>query len=553
MAPSAKIQSRIQAFEALGSNYPPHTYKTTTQELHDLLETPISPTAKSFSPIVPSIPNTIASPSPSPPNLGRKTSLIDLKDWVVDDGPPRPASSASNPHYAMRRPPPPPRRAGTTSEQASSMPLINLQAAPEGFRSPPPIPPKMPSYTSLRGQLTTNSEVPAKRSDSLTVEHTYPPFLTLDTNSRMGLGHAHASSISSFHSVSLSDNENGPSGSVSNGASTHPTDHDYDADSLDESFENVSAISSSATFASYDQGGYENTFTTTPVPPKLPERPKSRPAPSTAHSPPSSPKRYNGSTGGLARRLPPPPPRPGNSNPHSSRTSFTSTTASDRSSIMSNPTSRISTGTSLSTQSNSQLKLSPQLTRQTPVPAAAKQRYEYVFIANVRTKRKADKSAATANASSLAPSNLAGLAVPGRQTRKAAGWRGLSVDLTTNPEEALFSVHDTDSMRTESLDFSDPEDVVGVEERLDGHTVKRIWSMSRLERVKLRDIWYVAACLSPNAAPHFYNLSRLGTTAILISWGPWIWMRLSKACGVSMKSCAGPGLGRNREPPVEVH
>lgn len=105
MAPSSVIQSRIQQFESLDPSrsaisgpdrfpstrkqaptYPPVSAGASSNPL----EEPISPTASSFStmkPAVPYAPRQVRqkSVSPSPPNLGCKTSLVDLKDWVVDD------------------------------------------------------------------------------------------------------------------------------------------------------------------------------------------------------------------------------------------------------------------------------------------------------------------------------------------------------------------------------------------------------------------------------------------------------------------------------------
>jgi hypothetical protein len=81
------------------------------------------------------------------------------------------------------------------------------------------------------------------------------------------------------------------------------------------------------------------------------------------------------------------------------------------------------------------------------VPPAARKRYEAVFAANVLNKKRNAK---------LAP-------------RQAAGWRGLSVDLVTSPEMS--------------------EDV-RPEDRLEGGIVRAIWTKSKLERTKLKQIWY---------------------------------------------------------------
>ncbi|EJD05710.1 uncharacterized protein FOMMEDRAFT_139072 [Fomitiporia mediterranea MF3/22] len=136
------------------------------------------------------------------------------------------------------------------------------------------------------------------------------------------------------------------------------------------------------------------------------------------------------------------------------------TSASDRSSLFSN-----GTGTTAHTSIGS----CTQLLRPIPVPIIARKRYESVFFANVNAQRRlATQSLSpspTANSSSLTPPTSA-------TPRK--GWRGVSVDLTTNPEENPV--------------LSAPiEDVEGT--RLDGKAVRAIWSRSKLTPGKLRDIW----------------------------------------------------------------
>jgi len=119
--------------------------------------------------------------------------------------------------------------------------------------------------------------------------------------------------------------------------------------------------------------------------------------------------------------------------------------------------------------------MTSKLSRPTPVPAAAKKRYEAVFIANVVQRRKAEKSAAMKKAAMLAP--------PGtRKSRQAAGWRGLSVDLITNPP--VHSGKEKDEEDEEEIDGD-----VSIEDRLDGSSVKIIWGASKLERGKLKAIW----------------------------------------------------------------
>lgn len=452
----------------------------------DLLETPISPKATSISPILPSPTpgkSMPPSPSPSPPNLGRKTSLIDLKDWVVDDGP-LPYVPRQRPPIVRKPPPlapkPTPRHVSDSFMSKPSPPLISLDSPPK-TRAAPPLPPRKSSYSSLKSISPTNTSNSGSRSprppvpplpqpsraDSLTVDHTYPPL------SKLGITipsrHAPGSSISSFHSVSLSSDGGDPStpgtgNSLANHVATYPMDRDDDHDrgslrdldtvSLDESFENLSMTSavspSVASSLSHDWEVYAKR-----EPPKLPLRPP-KPSASAPTSPRTSPHLVPKRDG------PPPPPR---SRPPSSRNSLASTSAaSDRSSILSNATSR----TSISTRSTTTPKpKSAMLTRPTPVPPAPRKRYEAVFNGNVVAARQAKRAKSPP---------------PIRKPRQAAGWRGLSVDLITNPEEISSSADTT--IRPEPID----EEVVG-EERLDGETVKAIWKLSRLERTTLRVIW----------------------------------------------------------------
>lgn len=127
MAPSTALQARIRQFESLDNarvvkasgqerpSYPPLREiqravsngtggSASSSQSSDPMGEPVSPTASSYSIIAPSVPyvprkSVKKSPSPSPPNLGLKTSLIDLREWVVEDGPNsrmRLASSAQN-------------------------------------------------------------------------------------------------------------------------------------------------------------------------------------------------------------------------------------------------------------------------------------------------------------------------------------------------------------------------------------------------------------------------------------------------------------------------
>lgn len=77
------------------------------------------------------------------------------------------------------------------------------------------------------------------------------------------------------------------------------------------------------------------------------------------------------------------------------------------------------------------------------------------------------------------------LSPPGtRKSRQAAGWRGLSVDLITNPDD-----HPVLSQQEKEEEDADAEGEVGPDERMDGTIVKSIWGASKLEKGKLKAIW----------------------------------------------------------------
>ncbi|KAF9227784.1 hypothetical protein BS17DRAFT_746573 [Gyrodon lividus] len=537
--PSVSLQSRIQAFEALSApsssssaTIPiiPTSSSTTTSKLNNgttsanLLETPISPTASTFHPIVPfaALAPLSRSPSPSPPNLGRKTSLIDLKDWIVEDGPvdgpsafrhtlSDGASKLNGIRELSRTPPPrkPIPTHGVLNSSSPTTPLINFESPP---KLRPPLPPRKPSYNacdrlSAQRSVSAGSETgatlrPPVRSDSLTIEHTYPPGAHKFGSSR--IGHAPASSISSFHSVSLSSDgsnieTNGPENTSKPPSFTLDTDTtsitDMDTASIAESFENVSipsAISPSTTVPFDWEKALEKSKSSPKLePPRLPQRPGTKAAPPLPQKPlaRSVSASTSSTTASTKSRRPPPPPPPyqpfSRSRPPSSRASLASTSASasDRSSILSNATttSRTSTSTRSSAQFAGSTKPSS-LLRPTPVPPAARARYESLFISAVQGRRKAEKMKQKTK-------SLASPRLPVKKGRQAAGWRGLSVDLITNQQD-----HPHLSADQEKVDASDTEDgqesvQVGPEERLNGRIVKRVWSASRLDRKQLRDIW----------------------------------------------------------------
>ena len=602
MSPSTSIQSRISVFETLKDQKTPRSKPKiingfgelvddadASGNATDILGEPIPPIANNFSTITPSpTPSPLNrvhslsgsgsdphSPSPSPPNLGRKTSLLDLNDWVVDvegpssvtgtgavpigaaphrwQPPPSPASSLNTRPLPPRRKDMPERPNSTRATANATAPLIQLEdVTPLKSKSAPPIPPKKIPLNKLTngksGHLAgqdpssstsvspTSSTLPLpKRADSLTVEpqHVYPPFLKLDTASNGRGRHMPASSVSSFHSVSLSDGgDTGTPGSVTNFVLTYPMDRNVtgntngsahgggdDSGSLDESFENVSTIS--------DSHSYDFAYGSLPpnkpqIPPRLPERPNkprisaaSNPTPSMTQisitSPPRSPilplaRISSTSSTTSSRRVPPPPPSHRHSSTASrtatsSRASPPSTSASDRSSILSTATTGTSyTGGSSHTPTINATAgaLNPPLTkfaRQPPIPASARHRYEKIFYANIDARKKEKFNRSQKQASGLLNIPGVGTLSPTsiNKTRKAAGWRGLSVDFITNPGENLPSLPPSQpGSRRGSIESVGSGGVTerGKDDLLEGVVVRRIWMCSKLDREKLRVIWY---------------------------------------------------------------
>ncbi|PCH37914.1 hypothetical protein WOLCODRAFT_161150 [Wolfiporia cocos MD-104 SS10] len=484
MAPST-LQARINAFESLNNTRnAPHVSRSPPS----LLDSPISPAVTAnFRPIAPR--PAAHSPSPSPPNLGRKTSLIDLQDWVVDDGP-----TPSTRQKPFVSPKPRTQTIPITSPRHAAdpvlpnAPLINFEPSPPDAtsRPAPPLPPRKPSYSSLKSVSTTttastSSSVPRSPvgppaplpprkpppRDKLTVDHTYPPpgTLGLTTSPR----HVPVSSISSFHSVSLDDGVNEPpSPALPPRLNTTLTERDFDTASLAESFENVSVASGISPAVSLPPHDWD-VFRPRSEPPKLPQRPQKansllQPAGVPSTSKVTSPR----ATG--VRKLPP-QAVPYRARIPPSRTSSTSTNGSTASRA---PSERASNRNTIASYAHMQTTKpsptpapvpTPKATRPTPVPPAARSRYEELFDRNVLHQSQAESRLSAKSP----PPEVA-------RARKAAGWRGLSVDLLTNPDLAA------DSGSIPGGDF-------GADARLSGEIVARIWRCSRLERSKLKTIW----------------------------------------------------------------
>lgn len=564
---SSALQSRIAVFESLAASHSDNNSL--------LIDAPLSAaTAAALQPpvvLTPSPPK--PSPSPSPPNLGRKTSLIDLDDdWTLEPD--------------ERK-----RGNGLLINLDSSSPPKSKPAPPSPSKKPP-LPPRKPSYTSLKS-AGSSSSLRSSASANTHQAFLYPPRprpdggqpLTVNTMQLLNNGnskHTQASSISSFHSVSLSSDTGSTDvstpGSISNFIATYPVDS---TDSLSESFEDVSATSLSPATERKIHSEFENarakaanrssTQTVTlpsamfspqaPTPPKLPQRP-SPPTSSrnSIKSPPPLPSRTlsqrTATSGGgsgsstprstpaspistpqlssmiptsyAVRRAPPPPP---------SRASY----ASDRSSIHSafstsssghSHNSRVLAFNHPDSSLNALASAAARTKRPTPVPLAARRRYEKVFKVNVVQRRKvleeqkARKKREQENGF-LRPESVAS---PGRG-RRAAGWRGLSVDLITgDPDSVAEQLNSGGSspkdkgkgrQREDSGSESEEEDLVkvrsklfkqkdggsgaeeaqvGPEEKLEGSVVRLVWKRSGLEKRRLAEIW----CVSPVSLLQLY-------------------------------------------------
>ena len=370
--------------------------------------------------------------------------------------------------------------------------------------SSPPTKPKLKAKPQLP---------PRKRSSESLL---YPPRQYISPiTGRNPSSHAPSSSISSFHSVSLSsDTDTSAPGSVTNFIATFPVDldqslkknNDADDTSLTESYENVSttSLASPTTSERMISLDWERAMAKrTTVPPKLPNRPSSvkspvtkppvkspppppsypirrvasgsrfissssiaRPTLSTTTTTTATPSSSTFTTSYMPRRVAPPPPP---------------SRSSDRSSIASTTTTHSISSSSRSHQSHnlySPSLLSLKTKRPTPVPLAARKRYEVVFNANIIQRRKVEKS--------KLQEKPALLSVKEARSRRAVGWRGLSVDLlTTNDIPQQLSNGNGSAI----------DDTVGPDEKLEGPIIRQIWKRSGLHNSRLAEIWFVLSVL----------------------------------------------------------
>ena len=505
--PSSTLQDRIKAFEAIGSGASKEVLNSVAihTEPEHLLDRPHSPSAASIPPIVP----TTYSPSASPNSLGNRTSLLDLKDWVIDDGP----FGASSPTTAVFSSPLP----GTKPLPHESAPLISFDGSPPKLFTAPPLPPRKLSFNSPRSVSAPAASPTTSPSNNMLMPPSTDPLalkVSPSDGMRRAQGHMHVSSVSSLHSVSLSSDGGDDSATTPGTLQAFPMERDWtgtgteDGESLDESFENVSAPSSflpSPSFPlrppSLPSGKPALALATKQPPPpppllsqppKLPQRPITHPRGSMNGSSPSpitsgvgTPvlTRNNSASSSShshqsTRRAPPPPPPsaavaiPSTNAPHprsrppSARTSVqsTGTTSSDRSSLFSQgtTTSHSSTSSRMTSISASASTLTPSTgAKQAP---ATRVRYDAVFSANVRVHAPKAPPPPT----------------PVPLKRQNAGWRGISIDVP--PPMSASPVPPGPG-----LTLTEP----GPEARLDGRLVRVIWLKSRLEPQRLRGIWCV--------------------------------------------------------------
>ena len=370
--------------------------------------------------------------------------------------------------------------------------------------------------------MSTKPELPPR--------NLYPPRQSQSLSNNPS-SHAPSSSISSFHSVSLSSDTDTILKDLDQTPTLpHPKNHEADNISLTESYENVSntSLASPATERSISLDWEKAMAKRKALPPKLPKRPpiiKSSPKPPVnSPLPPPYPVRRVAPTS-----LSPPTTKPTPSTSSSFATSYTPrrvapppppSRSSDRSSITSTTTTYSFSSGSQSHQSHN--LYSPSLPsskakRPTPVPLAARKRYEAVFNANILQRRKAEKGKQQEKPTLLN--------VTEARSRRAVGWRGLSVDLLTANDVP------------QQLDRGDGtviHDIVGPDEKLEGLIIKRIWKNSGLDNSRLADIWYVL-CGSFHLN-YFDFLLITGMAAIRRVRVLLVLRLLSKACGELTKS-----------------
>ncbi|KAG8898908.1 hypothetical protein FRB99_007068 [Tulasnella sp. 403] len=439
------IRSRVKAFEeaaAAASSYQRPTH-------------PSPRTSLTFS-----SDDALTAASSSAPASPKPSSVLDDLDSFVFTGPP---SSSPSPTSLSPRPNPPPilskpqnitfrTASGThTSPPRNHHPLISFSSPPKNSfvkelisgSAPviPPLPPRrqpstasltsnasnvpppLPRRSSPRGPTTTLSSLQGKRSDSLTIDHTF----TSVTNSQ-STRHAHASSTSSFQSLSLSDNDQDVFG----------------LDEVDHKFPSAASRSDEALAKRGSESAPRK------VPP-VPQRPLIQHSSGSSNSSAQSLKKQPTfvPTPVVQQNVPYQVRRPAPAPP--SRPSATSSTSKRP------PPLNVTPNPLPSGPSGGR---TPPARRKVPIPPPARMRYEALFDLNLRK---------TSTNSLLTPDS-GSAQVASRPTRSRNGWRGPSIDFqTTGGSVNSVASH--------------------IGDKLHGQLVKQIWLCSKLDKAFLRQIW----------------------------------------------------------------
>ncbi|KAG9048540.1 hypothetical protein FS837_012671 [Tulasnella sp. UAMH 9824] len=438
-----------------------------------------------------------AGSSSAPASPKQQSSILDDLDSFVFAGPPSssssPGSTSLSPHRPGQLPPPVPFKPGNISANPSratspprqspqQQPLISFTSPPRSVRGaveaerggsvvPPNLPPrKVPSNQSLNSNGVAPPPLPRrtspgappspnfggmKRSDSLTIEAAAEAFGSGRTSK-----HTHASSTSSFQSLSLSDNDQ--------------NEHD-DVLSIDDSTATLSSLTPSLS------SKLDGSHTGKTIPPPVPQRPILRQSSGSSSSSGSHPslKSTSQSTAKVSgyftqppvqqnlpyqvrRTAPPPPLKPSaaSSVSPSPSPSFTASSAALSRKPPPPPLGGLSPGPS-SASTVTTYPPAPSGRRRAPIPPPARSRYEDLFDRNLKQAQ-----------SNVQPRDLLAPSPelpPRPPPRSRPGWRGTSIDLRTTGQDELS--------RKEN------------ENKLHGQVVRRIWSCSKLDRRVLKDIW----------------------------------------------------------------
>jgi hypothetical protein len=110
-------------------------------------------------------------------------------------------------------------------------------------------------------------------------------------------------------------------------------------------------------------------------------------------------------------------------------------------------------------------------------------------MANLQEQRR--RQAAPPKPTKLSP-------LVAKKTRQAAGWRGLSVDLITNPQDHPLNAdtgRENGGISREAIS-DEGSGVTALDGKLDGYIIKLIWRSSKLDREKLLAIWWAPAAFN---------------------------------------------------------